>query len=146
MNETQFKGLIDLYGADLSRWPEKETKAALAFMRQDLGAKRAFESEEKLEALLRQYAAVQTRLDLLEERIMAGLHETARPRRPSYPVYKYLSGGLLAALLLIVVFSGKPPGEPESALVETVLFAPVDIAMLDLEEEEFEYLYEITAF
>lgn len=146
MNETQFKERIDLYGADLSKWPEKEMKAALEFLRQDLGAKRAFESEEKLDTLLRQYAAVQTRLDLLEERIMAGIHETRAPDRPSSPVYKYLSGGILAALLLIVILSGKPQVASENALAELVLSEPVDIAMLDVEEEEFEYLYEITAF
>lgn len=53
MSLNDFLNKLDLYGADLSRWPEDDIKPALTCMARDKIAKTAFAETEAMEALLR---------------------------------------------------------------------------------------------
>jgi len=73
MTREEFTDLLDLYGADLSRWPQDRLKSALALTEKDAEARAQFDSALALEQDLRQHPAPQTDLAALENRIMAGV-------------------------------------------------------------------------
>lgn len=79
MTLDQFTELLDLHGADLSRWPQDKIKPALALVEHDAAARRAFDQMLSLEDHLRHAPMPDVDLAALENRIMAAINtpETA---------------------------------------------------------------------
>lgn len=66
-----FSDLVDMHGADLSRWPLDAVKPALALMEADAAAKTLFAQSERLDDVLRRADAV------IDQRITARHGATA---------------------------------------------------------------------
>jgi len=73
MTREEFTDLLDLYGADLSRWPQDRLKAALALTEKDPQVRAQFDDMLALEQDLRLHPAPQADLAALEGRIMASV-------------------------------------------------------------------------
>jgi hypothetical protein len=65
-----FKAKVDLYSADLSRWPAAEVKPALAFMKAHPAAQKYFDAALALDAELRAYVPRTAKTEVLEQRIL----------------------------------------------------------------------------
>lgn len=79
MSIEEFRHNVDLYSADLSRWPQDLVRPALARMESCVDSKTYFEAALALDALLREGAAPEARPDLaaLEGRIMMAVKNPA---------------------------------------------------------------------
>lgn len=134
MNIEEFKDKVDLYSADLSRWPVEMVKDAHAFMQENTVAAAYFERALALDEKLHSYAPEEPRLPELEARIMAAIAEEKRDDVPAaatiaatQATFKWRAawlfapaGGLLAAALL-GFFMGFSPQQQAS-------FMPLDPA------------------
>ncbi|HYD16894.1 MAG TPA: hypothetical protein VEF76_00275 [Patescibacteria group bacterium] len=115
MTFEEFTGYVDLYSADLSRWPQHLVKPAVTFMKGNAKASALFERQLLADAQLRNYVPQDQQLSALEARIMSGLTDqaetreilqaaviTAQATRTSWrPAWMFApTGGLLAALVV----------------------------------------------
>ncbi|MBI1216005.1 MAG: hypothetical protein GC185_09330 [Alphaproteobacteria bacterium] len=73
MTLEEFRDQVDLYSADLSRWPEGKVKEALALVNADEAAKEYFEAARAAEEALRAYDPLPADTTALESRIMAAI-------------------------------------------------------------------------
>ena len=73
MTRNEFTELLDIYGADLSRWPQDKLKAALALTEQDSAARDAFDRTLALEDMLRGDILPDSDLPALESRILSAI-------------------------------------------------------------------------
>lgn len=153
-----FKDAIDLYSADLSRWPVEKIKPALALLEESAEAKAYFERMNKAEDALRAYVPHAPRLDALEARIMAAIADVPR-EEPSAPVTDFQgqleaalakktektgfkwkpayifapSGGLLAAMVLGFIIGALPHNSTNDFLVDPVYYAQNQTAGTDVD-------------
>lgn len=75
MTLDEFRNNVDLYSADLSRWPQTLVKPAVTFMKDNAEAAALFEKQLLADASLREYTPRTGDLSALEARIMQGLAE-----------------------------------------------------------------------
>ena len=75
MTLDEFRNNVDLYSADLSRWPQALVKPAVAFMKDNAEAAALFEKQLLTDAQLRAYTPRTLDIPTLEARIMQGLTE-----------------------------------------------------------------------
>lgn len=73
MTRNEFTELLDIYGADLSRWPQDRLKAALALTEQDSAVRDAFDRTLALEDMLRGDEMPDSNLPALENRILSAI-------------------------------------------------------------------------
>lgn len=126
----EFIESVDLYSADLSRWPESDMKSAISFMKQDRAAKAYFDAALALDEQLRGYQPRQADLHALESRILKEIAATARPRAvapaASLSIRKAWifapGGGLLAAAILGFIIGLLPPRHSADTLVDPVYY------------------------
>ena len=132
----EFKDNVDLYSADLSRWPDELVKPALAMMQQDNAAQEYFEAMLALDGTLRGYGPKDGDLGALEERIMAEIAKT--PKAPAVVAaqassesgYKGFNrawlfapgGGLLAAAVIGFILGIMPAEEKADTLLDPVYY------------------------
>lgn len=130
MTLDEFNTLLDVHGADLSRWPQDKLKAALALTEQDANARAAFDGMLDFEQTLRSDSAPEVDLPALERRIMAALSEpeaapvAAKALKQSKPAAQgwsmaYLfapSAGLFALAVFGFVLGIQPSVQHESLM------------------------------
>lgn len=126
MDERRFRDILDAYGAEPRRWPERERAAALAFLRDHPQAEQWRTEAAALDAALDEAPPARPS-DLLARRVLATAPRTAAPA-PRF------AGAALAAALAVGVllgFGGVRAGE-EGAEVDALLTAAFDTpALLD---------------
>ncbi len=121
MNETRFMELVGIYGAELTRWPERERDAAAAFL--EVAPHRirdVWESERAFDRLLACEKDAPAPV-ALETRILSAAPgrralQQASGFRTIWSMPKWATGGALAASLA-VGFAVGYAGEPKVATV-----------------------------
>jgi hypothetical protein len=144
MTRDEFTDLLDLYGADLSRWPQDRLKAALALTEKDSEARAQFDNMLALEDDMRGYAAAQSDLAALEKRILASV--AALPVQPAAdvaaaegaflrwrPAFIFAPSGGLALLAVIGFFMGLQPAIQPENLMNPVYYQTEQILVDDSE-------------
>jgi hypothetical protein len=129
LNQKEFQDKVDLYGADLAKWPAAEVTTALAFMTAHPAAKAYFDDMARIEAALRSMDMPTTDTNVLETRILSRIsdimqdmpareNETADqnqgyPPAPAAsalisirPQFLFAPGGALLAIALIGFIMG----------------------------------------
>lgn len=82
LNIGDFKNNVDLYSADLSRWPVDDVKPALLLIENSSFAREYFEAALKNDAALRLFAPAPRDLGALESRIMATIAKIPQYAEP----------------------------------------------------------------
>lgn len=82
MTLDEFRNSVDIYSADLSRWPQALVKPAVAFMKDNPEAGALFEKQLMADAQLRAHTPHIGDLSALEARIMQGIAEQAPASAP----------------------------------------------------------------
>ncbi|MEZ0260888.1 MAG: hypothetical protein ACAH80_07750 [Alphaproteobacteria bacterium] len=122
----EFKDEVDLYSADLSRWPQDKVKPALDLMKANPVAKAYFDDALKLDEKLRDYGAKPVNVDALATRIMAEMQkapaQTAQPFKFN-PAYLFAPGGGLLAAALIGFVIGFYPQAQTDFLLDPVYYS-----------------------
>jgi len=149
MTIDEFKDKVDLYSADLSRWPQERVKQALAFMKKNKEAADYFDSALKLDEKLRGYEPAAGNLSALEDSIMQRIAgETQEAKRPTVPPVHVQqaeveitriraswlfapSGGLLAVAFLGFFLGFTPPRQPAYTPLDPAAVAEEQLASLD---------------
>lgn len=85
MTLDEFRNNVDLYSADLSRWPQALVKPAVTFMKDNAEAAGLFEKQLLADAQLREYTPRTRDMAALEARIMQGLAEQSPASLPVKP-------------------------------------------------------------
>lgn len=114
----EFRDDVDLYSADLSRWPQEKVKPALELMRDNPVAKAYFDDALALDEKLRAYAAKTVNEDALASRIMAAVQKAPAPAAAGFrfsPAYIFApGGGLLAAAIIGFVIGFYPQAQAQA--------------------------------
>lgn len=92
MTLDQFTELLDLHGADLSRWPQDKIKPALALVEHDAAAREVFDQMLSIEDSLRHDTLPQVDLAALENRILSAIASA-----PASPVTPEIAAAAVAA-------------------------------------------------
>lgn len=119
MTLEEFKYNVELYSADLSRWPQDAMKQAISFMRENHEAKDLFDEALALDAKLRLFVPREPDMQALENRIMAAIAQED-PRVPQETMaVKWRaswifapSGGLMAVALVGFMLGFTPRPAP----------------------------------
>lgn len=85
MTLDEFRNNVDLYSADLSRWPQALVKPAVACMKDNAEAAALFEKQLLADAQLREFTPRTGDMSALEARIMQGLAEQSPASMPVTP-------------------------------------------------------------
>jgi hypothetical protein len=131
MTLDDFREHVDLYSADLSRWPQDKVKPALALVKADAAAKKYFDEALALDDRLRGYAPKAPPLGALEERILKDIRRTPQRKPATRPAEVHVTptwlfapgGGLLAAAILGFIIGLTPPQAPGDTLLDPVYYA-----------------------
>ncbi len=143
MNIQTFKDSVDLYSADLSKWPVEAVKPAIAFMRDNSVAADYFDKALLLDAKLRAFAPEAFDQSALEARIMQGIAgekqaakapvqaviaatAAAKPVRAAWLFAP--ASGLMAVAVLGFFFGFSQPQQTQQA------YAPLDPAYVAEEQ------------
>lgn len=122
----EFKDEVDLYSADLSRWPQDKVKPALDLMKDNPVAKAYFDEALKLDEKLCDYGAKPVNVDALAARIMAEVQkaplQAAQPLK-FRPAYIFAPGGGLLAAALIGFVIGFYPQAQTDFLLDPVYYS-----------------------
>lgn len=141
MTLDEFRKNVDIYSADLSRWPQALVKPAVAFMKDNAEASALFEKQLIADAQLRAHTPRIGDISALEARIMQGIAEqspalapvqaaVAAPATKSFwkPSWVFApSGGLMVVALIgyLAGFNPQPkhyvPLDPSYVAEEQVL-------------------------
>lgn len=133
MTRNEFTELLDIYGADLSRWPQDKLKAALTLTEQDSVARDAFDRTLALEDMLRGDDMPDSDLPALESRIMSAIADLPMQAPAAAPTARSGFFGWRATyvvappvgLLAIAVFGfvlGMQPSVQHESLVHPVYY------------------------
>lgn len=142
MTYDEFTDLLDLYGADLSRWPQDRLKSALALTEKDARARAKFDSMLALEQDMRSYTPPQTDLAALERRILAAVADMPTSQAAAgaeggffrwRPAFIFAPSGGLAALAVIGFFMGMQPAIQPEKLMNAVYYQTEQILVDDSE-------------
>jgi hypothetical protein len=118
-----FKENVDLYSADLSRWPQDLVKPALQMVKENRAAKEYFDEALALDDKLRRYTPKEPALSALESRILDEIRKSPRAPAPAKKDEVSLrsawifapGGGLLAAAVLGFIIGLLPPQQGPEA-------------------------------
>lgn len=144
MKPEVFKKHVDLYSADLSRWPVDLVKPALALMDVSAEAARYFNEALKIDDLLRADAGDAAPSPALEGAIMKKIaalpQKKQRESRTAWrPALLFAPGGSLLAVAILGFFIGLQPAIQTETLLDPAFYAPEQIIAgdnLDAYEEE----------
>ncbi|MDD9900676.1 MAG: hypothetical protein OXT65_06830 [Alphaproteobacteria bacterium] len=139
MKTEAFKKYVDMYSADLSRWPQDLIHPATALMEHDDAARDYFEAALRLDDMLRQGdSATERDLTALEARILAAAGPLSSAPSSSVPLHflpvpaRAAMGGFLAAAIIGFII-GVTPTVPLTydTLVDPVFYAPETVIAED---------------
>lgn len=82
MTLDEFRNNVDLYSADLSRWPQALVKPAVGFMKDNAEASALFEKQLAADAQLRAHTPRIGDISALQARIMQGISEQSPASAP----------------------------------------------------------------
>lgn len=136
MTRNEFTELLDIYGADLSRWPQDKLKAALTLTEKDDVARDAFERTLALEDMLRGDDMPDTDLPALENRIMSAIADVPAQTQTAVTAMPAARSGFFGwratyvvappvGLLAIAVFGfmlGMQPSVQRQSLIHPVYY------------------------
>jgi hypothetical protein len=139
MTSAEFKGLVDIHSADLSRWPVHQMKAALELMERDAKARAYFDEALALDNKIRAADTPLRDTAALEARIMQAINGLPQQDTPALaapvPAASFMgfspkalfapSSGLLA-IFLIGFFAGMQPAAAEYPL-DPVAYAEAQV-------------------
>lgn len=115
-----FRSHLDLYSADLSRWPEDKMKQALSLMQKNVKARDMLAREEALDRILRAWD-VDTAADArLEDRIMQQVASMSASMVTLKPRHLFAPLGGLAAAVIIGFLIGMNPSPQADSLIYTI--------------------------
>lgn len=119
MTLKEFENSVDLYSADLARWPQDKMRQALLLMESDPRARACFDKALKVDDALRSLEAPGLSYPALETRIMRDIAGIAQERTPlemlaaqkpraSFlrPAMLFAPGGSLLAVAILGFFMG----------------------------------------
>lgn len=148
MTLDEFKNLLDVYSADLSRWPQEKLQGAVALTKNNAKAQQLLDAALDVDDALRHYTPPATDMAALENRILAAIedipagqsgdaaaHHTAQPWtvfgwRPAFIFAP--SGGLMAAALIGFMI-GAAPVQQTSNLLDPAYYSVEQILNSDTE-------------
>lgn len=146
MTYHEFTGLLDVYGADLSRWPHDKLKPALALTEKDTEARAALERMAGMETALWGHEMPQVDISALENRILAAVADLPQSGAASAmppaalrgdegirwrPAMFFAPSGGFLALALIGFFMGAQPAMKQESLMNKVYFQTEQILVDD---------------
>jgi hypothetical protein len=156
MNIQGFKDSVDLYSADLSKWPPEQVKPAIAFMRDNSVAADYFDKALLLDAKLRVYEPETFDAAALEARIMQGI--TGEKQAEKAPVEAVIAakavekqgiekpmraawlfapaGGLMAIALLGFFFGFSQPQQQAYSPLDPAYVAEEKMASIDADNND----------
>lgn len=137
MKKEMFREYLDVYSADLSRWPQDSVKPALALVGADAEAKAMFDKALALDDLMRVPAAP-ANYAALEDKIMARIAATAQEKTAPVvmpvaasalrPAWLFApGGGLLAAVILGFFFGADMQVAQADYLLDPVYYSQEQI-------------------
>ena len=144
MTIEDFKKNIELYSADLSRWPESRIREAVKLMQAQPSAKALLEEHVGFDDVLRAYTPKEPDVSALEARIMAQVARTkqggelkhsAGAAKPSLlnwrPLWIFAPGGGLAVAALIGFLIGFQPHQHKDMLLDTAYYSEAQLIQGD---------------
>lgn len=145
----EFRDRVDLYSADLSRWPQEMVKPAIAFMKDNSVAADYFDKALVLDARLRAYEPEEGGAAALEARIMQGIAaEKQDERQPveAPPVAAAAAwratwlfapgGGLMAVAILGFFFGFSQPRQQAYTPLDPAYVAEEQLSSLDADSDD----------
>lgn len=144
MKPEEFKKHVDLYSADLSRWPVELVRPALALMEDSAEAARYFDAALKLDDALRADVRETAPSPALEAAIMKKIAALPQKKSAAHktawrPALLFAPGGSLLAVAILGFFIGLQPAAQTDTLLDPAFYAPEQIIAgdnLDIYEEE----------
>ena len=141
MELSEFKRCVDLYSADLARWPQALMKPALALVDGDAEARQYLKAMQAVDGLLRGYTPREPDLAALERRILSDASRLplyAEDMPPVFarwnPAYLFAPGGGLLAAAIIGFYMGlNPATQADIFLTDPVAYAQEEVLGDDLE-------------
>lgn len=115
-----FRSHLDLYSADLSRWPESEMRQALALMQENVKARDLLAREEALDRILQAWDVDTAAGAALEDRIMQQVAAVSATMVTLKPRHLFAPLGGLAAAVIIGFFIGMNPSQQTDSLIYTI--------------------------
>lgn len=151
MNIQGFKDSVDLYSADLSKWPPELVKPAIGFMRDNSVAADYFDKALLLDAKLRVYEPEAFDVAALEARIMQGI--SGEKQAEKAPVQAVIAaqaaekpmraawlfapaGGLMAVALLGFFFGFSEPQQQAYSPLDPAYVAEEKMASIDADNND----------
>jgi hypothetical protein len=126
MKISDFRKYLDIYGADLSRWPRHEVRAAIDLIQRDPESGKAFAGAERLDQMLRRYPAASVNTKALADKIVRSAKRGVMPAkaRTIDPTHLFLPGGglIVAAVLGFMMGFHTVPANKESLMLDSVLY------------------------
>jgi hypothetical protein len=137
MTLDEFKSLIDIYSADLSRWPREKLQEAVALMKANAQAAAALEEQVWLDDALRQAEIALPDVRALEARIMQAVADMPAAQSatdpalpPAWTIFGWRpayifapSGGLMAMALLGFMIGAQPVSQQKEILLDPVYYS-----------------------
>lgn len=128
MKLSDFQKYIDLYGADLSRWPAHEIRAAIDLIQRDPAAGKILSVAEKLDHMLRHYPAPAVSAKALTAKIMRQgrpvvVSRREKPSFPFKPAYLLVPGGGFIIAAIVGLITGSHAAPKERFLIDPVIYA-----------------------
>jgi hypothetical protein len=144
MTLDEFREHVDIYSADLSRWPQDKLKTALQMVKENTAAKEYFDAALALDDRLRAYTPKAPALPALEDRILKGIALSRQPAPVRSQEVHIKSawifapgGGLLAAAILGFIIGLSPPSQTSGdTLVDPVYYAQDQIIGGDTDDDD----------
>ena len=128
MKPDEFKKMIEIYSADLARWPKHLVKPALALVEKSAEAKACFDAALKLDDTLRSWQPSSARLEGLERKILEKIQAVPQEREGSSrfswrPVWIFAPVGSLVAAAVLGFIIGFSPVQQSDYLLDPVFYS-----------------------
>lgn len=134
MTREEMNELLDIHGADLSRWPQDKMKEALALTAKDPAARADFDAALQLDESLWLYTPEKNDTAALEARILAALADTPAAGAASEKqaeqsgffgwraAYIFAPSGALVAAAIFGFVMGMQPAAKQELLLNPVYY------------------------
>ena len=148
MTLEDFEKNIDLYSADLSRWPESQIRAAVELRKAKPEAKQLLEKHVSFDDVLRAYVPKEPNVSALEVRIMAEVARTKQgvraadvsgPAKSGFnwrPLWLFAPGGGLAVAALLGFLVGFQPQQHKDTLLDPAYYTESQLIHSDADDAD----------
>ena len=125
MKISDFQKYLDLYGADLSRWPAHEIRPAVDLLQCDPQVGKILSVAENLDRMLLYYQPLPVNINVLEDRIMRQTKGASAHKKPDSSLsaaYLCVPGGGLLIVTILGFMMGFHPAVKESFLLDPLFY------------------------